>query len=77
MIGPLTETPFRLKPTPPLARIAYDRILLLEFDGKTVRLVPSIEVKTQEGIPLEVKSNPIRILPQSVGKTLVWRHLAS
>jgi hypothetical protein len=55
--------------------IAYDRLLLFEFDGSTLRLLPQMEVETTEGDVRIVHNNPERILGWVTPRTAVWRHL--
>ena len=43
-------------------RIPYDRLLIFEFSGRSLRMLPKIEVKTQEGQALVVLNNPGLIL---------------
>jgi len=58
------------------SRVAYNRLLLLEFDGDTLRIVPSMEVKTEEGEIQIVYSNLKRILSGKPVTTAAWRHVA-
>jgi hypothetical protein len=60
----------------PFDRIPYDRLLIFQFDGRNLRMLPKIEVKTEEGEPLVVLNNPNRILRVSPVKTAVWRYIA-
>jgi hypothetical protein len=55
------------------SRISYDRLLLFESDGGNLRMLPKIEVKTEEGKPLIVLNNPHRILSGPAVRTAVWR----
>jgi hypothetical protein len=61
--------------TLPLSRISYDRLLLFEFNGHTLRLLPKIEVTTEEGDRLVVHNNPKRILDRAPVRTPVWQHV--
>ena len=57
------------------SRVPYDRLLLFEFDGRNLRMLPKVEVKTEEGVSLVVRNNPDRILSGSTVRTAVWRYL--
>ena len=57
-------------------RVGYDRVLFLGFDGDTPRIVPSIEVKTEEGEARVIYSNLNRILSGKAVTTATWRHVA-
>ncbi len=57
------------------ARLSYDQLLLFEFDGDILRMLPKIEVVTEEGYRLIVNNNPKRILIQAPVTTFVWRHV--
>jgi hypothetical protein len=59
----------------PLPHIPYDRFLLFEFDGLTLRILPQMEVKTIQGDVLIVHNNLARILDQMTPRTVVWQYL--
>ena len=74
MLGGNTEATARQMA--PIPHIAYDRLLMFEFDGKGLHILPEIEVETKEGKHLTVKSNLQRIITRVPMKTDVWYHLA-
>jgi hypothetical protein len=75
VVGPQTHTPVRK--APPLAHISYERIVIFEWEGTALRVVPSLAVKTAEGTTLEVRSNLKRILKEAAPPAAVWRHLTT
>jgi hypothetical protein len=72
---PGVKGPMITHATLPTPHIAYDRLLLFEFDGSTLRLLPQMEVETTEGDVRIVHNNPERILGWVTPRTAVWRHL--
>jgi hypothetical protein len=52
-----------------LPHISYDRLLLFEFDGSTLRILPRMEVRTTRGDVLIVQNNPDRILDRMPPRT--------
>ena len=72
---PGVKGPLSTHATLPTPHIAYDRLLLFEFDGSTLRMLPQMEVKTTQGDVLVVQNNPDRILHRKTPRTAVWRHL--
>jgi hypothetical protein len=59
----------------PIPHIPYDRLLLFEYDGLTLHILPQIDAKTALGYVLTVHNNPNRILDGITPRTAVWRHL--
>ncbi len=61
----------------PLAvrRISYDRLVLFGFDGDTIRMLPRIQVTTEEGMRLLVPSHSERILRRVPKRTAAWERL--
>jgi len=55
--------------------ISYDRVLMFTFDGRTLRLLPQMKVRTDDGKRLVIHSHSERILPQEATRTAVWRHV--
>ena len=56
-------------------RISYDRLLIFVFDGRKLRVLPQIEVTTEDGKPLVVRNHPDRILSGPAVTTVVSRYL--
>jgi hypothetical protein len=63
--APGVKGPFVTQATSPVPRIGYDRFVTFEFDGRTLRRVPKIEVETVEGDRLILRDNPDRVLASS------------
>jgi hypothetical protein len=59
-----------------IRRISYDRLLIFEFDGRNLRMLPKMAVKTEEGEPLVMLNNPDRILSGTPVRTVVWQYIA-
>ncbi len=72
---PGVKGPVLTHATLPTRRIAYDRLLLIEYNGNTLRMLPKLEVRTEEGEHLVVHNNPARILIQAPVSTLIWQRL--
>jgi hypothetical protein len=61
--------------TQPVPRISYDRLLLLKFDGDTLRMLPEVEVKTEDKGLLVIRNNPGRILRVTPVNSAIWSHV--
>jgi hypothetical protein len=59
----------------PVPTISYDRVLMFTFDGRTLRLLPQMEVRTDDGKRLVIHSHSERILPREATRTAVWKHV--
>jgi hypothetical protein len=59
-----------------VTRIAYNRIVIFERDGISVRLLPEIQVTTADGQARVVKTNPHRIEAAPASTTRIWQHVA-
>jgi hypothetical protein len=67
--------PFLTHATMSIPRIGYNRFVLCEFDGSTLRRVPKIEVETVEGDLLILHDNPERVLAGAPVANTIWRHV--
>jgi hypothetical protein len=57
-------------------QVSYDNLILFKFDGKTLQMIPKMEVEAQDGERIIVKNNPNRIFRQAtLSQSDVWRHL--
>jgi hypothetical protein len=72
---PGVKGPTETHATLPLSHISYERLLLFEFNGYTLRLLPKLDVTTEEGDRLVVHNNPERILTRAPARTAVWQHV--
>jgi hypothetical protein len=72
---PGVKGPVLTHATLPLRGISYDRLLLFEFDGNRLHMLPRLEVRTHEGEHLVVQNNPERILARAPTRTAAWRHV--
>jgi len=59
----------------PFDRIPYDRLLIFQFDNRNLRMLPKMQVKTEEGEPRVVNNNPDRILSGPTVRAVVRRYL--
>jgi hypothetical protein len=59
----------------PLSRISYERLLLFEFDGHTLRSLSKMEVTTEGRDRLVVYNHPERILTREPARSTVWQHV--
>ncbi len=57
------------------ALTSYDHLLLFNFYDNMLHMLPDMEVKTEEGESLIVKSNPKRILNQHRVTNTVWQRI--
>jgi len=74
-LPPGVKGPVNLYAPLPVSHISYDRILLYEFDGTTLRMLPEMEVEIEGDGYRVVKNNPERILNQPPLRTAIWRHV--
>jgi hypothetical protein len=67
--------PFVTHATMPIGRITYERFILFEFDGSSLRRLPEFEVETVEGNRLVLRDNPDRILTHYPSTTSIWQYV--
>jgi hypothetical protein len=58
-----------------LAPIAVGRLVLFEFDGTSLRMVPSLELDTAGRMMEPVPNHPNRVLAQTKPESAAWRHV--